>query len=224
MKIETITTPFVLGISVNCYLVEVADGFVLIDTAKTGQRRAVEAALEGAGCTPGNLKLIVLTHGDFDHCGNAAYLRQKYATRIALHGSDAGMVENGDMFASRKQLNPIMRSLMGLIFSLAAADRFKPDVLLKEDDDLAAYGLAAKVIELPGHCRGNIGLLMPDGELFCGDLLGNTGKPAVWSLVDDAATMAASVEKLKGYTITTVYPGHGKAFPITAFWEGRRAG
>lgn len=153
MRIETITTPFVLGISVNCYLVEVADGFVLIDTARSGQRGAVEAALARAGCTPGKLKLIILTHGDFDHSGNAAYLRQRFSTRIALHGGDAGMVERGDMFVGRKQPNPLMRWLVGLFAVLPEADRFTPDVLLKEGDDLSAYGLPAQVIELPGQCR-----------------------------------------------------------------------
>ena len=38
-----------------------------------------------AGCKLGSLKLIVLTHGDFDHTGNAAYLRHKYAIKIAMH-------------------------------------------------------------------------------------------------------------------------------------------
>ncbi|RLI67201.1 hypothetical protein DRO91_10540, partial [Candidatus Heimdallarchaeota archaeon] len=31
----------------------------------------LERELEKAGCKPGDLKLVVLTHGDFDHTGNA---------------------------------------------------------------------------------------------------------------------------------------------------------
>jgi glyoxylase-like metal-dependent hydrolase (beta-lactamase superfamily II) len=218
MKITTITTPFILNISVNCYLIALGDGFILVDTAKTGQRSAVEQALIAAGCVPGTLKLIALTHGDFDHCGNAAYLRQKYGAPIALHSADRGMVENGDMFASRKQPNTVMKSIVGLIFSLSQEDRFTPDRWLAEGDTLADCGLDARVIGLPGHCRGNIGLLCADGTLFCGDLLGNTGKPQMWSLVDDAAAMRDSVEKLRPLPITTVYPGHGKSFTMTEFW------
>lgn len=218
-RIQTITTPFVLNISVNCYLVGDEGGFVLIDTGKRGQRSKIEAALDAAGCKPGNLKLIVLTHGDFDHCGNAAYLRQKFSTKVALHANDRGMVENGDMFYNRKQPNPIIKAIFGWFFVLLKADRFTPDVWLKEGDELAAHGLDARVIELPGHCKGNVGLLTPGGDLLCGDLLGNVGKPEVWSLIDDHAAMAASVEKLRGLPITTVYPGHGEPFPITAFWE-----
>lgn len=222
MKIETITVPFVLHISVNCYLVRLEDGFVLIDTARRGQRARVENALDRAGCRPGNLHLIVLTHGDFDHCGNAAYLRQKFSTRIAMHRDDLGMVEKGDMFWNRKQPNPFMKRIFDLFISLSPADRFTPDLWLKEGDELSAHGLDARVIELPGHSKGNIGILTADGDLFCGDLLGNLGKPAIWSLVDDAVVMAASVEKLKDLPIETVYPGHGQSFPMAAFRANQR--
>jgi glyoxylase-like metal-dependent hydrolase (beta-lactamase superfamily II) len=215
--IETITTPFVLRIPVNCYLVTVREGFVLIDTAMSAQRSRVEQALDRAGCKPGHLKLIVLTHGDFDHCGNAAYLRQKFSAPVAIHPHDRGMVENGDMFWNRKPPNPLLKRFFGLILALSQADRFQPDRWLQEGDDLSTDGFDATVIELPGHSKGNIGILTASGDLFCGDLFGNLGRPAVWSLIDDAAAMAASVEKVKGLSVETVYPGHGKPFPMAAF-------
>jgi hydroxyacylglutathione hydrolase len=64
--------------SVNSYLVAAGDGFVLIDTGKPEKRGDLDARLSAASCTSGNLKLIVLTHGDYDHAGNAAYLREKH--------------------------------------------------------------------------------------------------------------------------------------------------
>jgi len=89
--------PFRLG-SVNCYVVETGSGFVLIDTGASNRRKDVEKELEGVGCKPGDLKLIILTHGDFDHTGNAAYLRRRFGARIAMHRDDAGMLERGDIF------------------------------------------------------------------------------------------------------------------------------
>jgi len=68
--------PYKLG-GVNCYLIETDTGYILIDTGGSNKRTDLEKELESAGCQPGNLKLIVLTHGDFDHTGNAAYLRKK---------------------------------------------------------------------------------------------------------------------------------------------------
>jgi len=217
LEITAITMPFMLNVTVNCYLVNVGEGFILIDTGRAGQRRRIERALADTGVQPGNLKLIVLTHGDFDHSGNAAYLRQKYGAKVAIHPDDAGMVERGDMFWNRQPPNPIMRALTGLIFRLSAADRFTPDRFLNAGDDLAAYGLDARVIALPGHSSGSIGLLTAEGDLFCGDLLANNNKPEVWSIVDDQAAMAASVEAVKGLDVRTVYPGHGRPFALVDF-------
>ncbi|MBU1050628.1 MBL fold metallo-hydrolase, partial [Candidatus Bipolaricaulota bacterium] len=52
---------------VNAYLVRAGDGFILIDTGFRSNRKALDAALTGAGCGVGDLKLILITHGDADH-------------------------------------------------------------------------------------------------------------------------------------------------------------
>lgn len=108
-KIKTISLllPYNLG-RVDCYLIETDTGHILIDTGGSNRRTDLEKELESAGCKPGNLKLIILTHGDFDHTGNAAYLRKEFGTKIAMHYDDSGMAERGDMFSNRK--NPIFSS------------------------------------------------------------------------------------------------------------------
>ena len=87
-----VSLPWRLG-TVNCYVVDSGAGLVLIDTGSPNGRAVLVAELVRAGCRPGDLKLIVLTHGDFDHAGNAAYLREKYGAPIAMHRDDAGMAE-----------------------------------------------------------------------------------------------------------------------------------
>ena len=83
---------------VNCYLITLDTGFVLVDTSFSKNRLEVEEELKGVGYKPKTLKLIMLTHGDFDHTGNCTYLREKYDTKIAMHNGDKGMVEKGDLF------------------------------------------------------------------------------------------------------------------------------
>ncbi|MEM8534836.1 MAG: MBL fold metallo-hydrolase [Chloroflexota bacterium] len=219
LTIKTITTQFIFRMTVNCYLVETNNGFILIDTATTGKRKTIEKELIKAGCRRGDLKLIVLTHGDFDHCGNAAYLRKTFGAKIAMHKADNGMVEQGNMFWNRKTPPFLVRAIMGLLFKLPKSDQFKSDFFLEEGDTLAAYGFDAQVVELPGHSKGSIGLLTQDGDLFCGDLLANTDKPDVWTIIDDPAAARASVETLKDLAINTVYPGHGQSFPMNVFWN-----
>ena len=89
-KTITLSLPFRLG-SVNCYLLEANDtGYILIDTGGSKKRKELEKTLEREGCKPGNLILIIITHGDFDHTGNASYLRNKYGVKIAMHHEDSG--------------------------------------------------------------------------------------------------------------------------------------
>ena len=212
-NIRTIALPLPLRMGrMNCYLIEATAGFVLIDTGGSNARAALHAALADAGCSPGSLRVILLTHGDFDHIGNAAYLRTTFGTRIAMHRDDAGMAERGDMFVNRKRPNFLVRSLIPLFTGFGAAERFTPDLYLADGDDLAQYGLEATILSLPGHSRGSVGVLTAAGELFCGDLFENTKGPALNSLMDDPAAAAASLARLERLRIGTVYPGHGQPF------------
>jgi hydroxyacylglutathione hydrolase len=101
VKIIPLSLPLGLG-KVNCYLIKTDNGCVLIDTGLDRQRANLEGELVSAGCQPGNLKLILVTHGDSDHSGNAAYLREKYGAKIAVHRGESKVVERGDMILNRK--------------------------------------------------------------------------------------------------------------------------
>lgn len=202
---------------VNCYLLKTSSGFVLIDTGFKSKRAKLEKKLAGAGCKPGDLKLIILTHGDSDHADNAAYLREKYEAKIAMHKDDAGMVERGVMGWNRKARPDRMSLLFKIITRVVKPGKFatfKPDLYIDETFDLSAYGLAAKVLHLPGHSKGSIGVLTANGDLFCGDLLYNFfGRPNS-QFIDDMSAFNASIDKVKKLNVQTVYPGHGKPFPL----------
>jgi hydroxyacylglutathione hydrolase len=221
VKIITLSLPFKLG-TVNCYLVETNTGFILIDTGSSNRHVELESELTSAGCKPGHLKLIVLTHGDFDHTGNAAYLRDKFGAKIAMHEDDSGMVERGDMFWNRSSGNRLFKLITPILFGFSKSNRFRPDSYVKEGDDFSDYGFDAQVLSIPGHSRGSIGLLTADGDLFCGDLLENSREPATNSIMDDSAACEASLQKLQGFEINTVYPGHGKPFAMDLFVIDRR--
>jgi hydroxyacylglutathione hydrolase len=198
----------------NCYLLKTDTGFILIDTGIFLQRVALKKALNEAGCKPGDLKLVVITHADWDHSGNGAWLRKKYGALIAIHRDEAEAVATGRMLKNRKNRMGILFRIMVNLSGLFIFRRFKPDVIVTDGDDLFQYRLAGRVVHVPGHSRGSIGVLTADGDFFCGDLLVNNGRPMKNKLIDDASELNASVEKLKSLSIKTVYPGHGKPFKM----------
>jgi glyoxylase-like metal-dependent hydrolase (beta-lactamase superfamily II) len=192
-------------------------GFVLIDTGLATRRADLERELDRAGCRPGDLRIIVITHGDADHAGNAAHVRGRYGTPIAMHRAEWPAVERGNMLLSRGRGTLFRRLIGGLLFRFAGlgkSDRFEPDLQLEDGYDLSGHGLDATVLHLPGHSRGSIGVLTADGDLFCGDLLTNLGEPRLNSLVDDRSDLDASLDRLRSLEIRTVYPGHGEPFAL----------
>lgn len=197
---------------VHCYLVRDGDGFVLVDTGAPNGQGCLDQNLESLGCLPGTLKLIVITHGDFDHTGNAAYLRRALGAPIGMHAEDAPMAERGDMFVNRKKPNALLRALIPRLIGFNKARRFAPDILLSEGDSLAEYGLDARVVAIPGHSKGSIGILTDEGDFVCGDLYENTQRPALNSLMDDLPAALASDARVRGLAVRTMYPGHGSPF------------
>jgi hydroxyacylglutathione hydrolase len=197
----------------NCYIIRTEIGFILIDTGRASKRIRLEKELDTAGCRPGDLNLIILTHGDFDHTGNCAYIRDRFGAKIAMHRDDSGMVEYGDMFCNRKTGGFLIKNVVNLLFRI---EKFKPDLMVDDGYDLSKHGFNAKIIHLPGHSKGSIGVLTSSGDLFCGDLFVNTKKPKLNSIIDDSAEANASAEKLRGYDVRMVYPGHGRPFRMNS--------
>jgi glyoxylase-like metal-dependent hydrolase (beta-lactamase superfamily II) len=204
--------PFKLG-GVYSYLIKTDSGFFLIDTGMTNARHQLETALDHLCCHSGDLKLILLTHGDFDHTGNAKYLRSKFNSKIAMHEEDAGMLENGDMFWHRKVKSALLKKLLPLFIRFGEKEQCTPDLFLSDGASLAEYGLEAQVLNTPGHSTGSICILTDSGDLFCGDLLTNsTDKPMLNSMMYDKAAGDTSFERLQSLPIKMVYPGHGQPF------------
>jgi glyoxylase-like metal-dependent hydrolase (beta-lactamase superfamily II) len=163
------------------------------------------------------LRLILITHGDADHAGNAAFLRARYGAKIAMHAADTGMVEKGDMGWNRKpkpdQMSLVMKmmaAVMKLFIKKGSFEKFAPDLTVGDNFDLTPFGLEATVLHLPGHSKGSIGVLTKEGDLYCGDLFYNM--PG-FKFIDTLADYGDSIKKLKGLTVRAIYPGHGKALP-----------
>ena len=211
-EIKLISLSSFIG-DVNCYLLKTEDeGFVLVDTGLSNSRKQLLRDLEIAGCKPGNLKLIILTHGDLDHVGNAAFLRQKYAAKIAIHPLEAKAVITGNMFATRKSRNLLGRIIFSTL--LARRVRFTPDLYLEDGDDLTAYGLDARILHIPGHSIGSIGVLTAEGDLICGDMFANTDKPELNPIMDDVEAAKECLFRLDKLSIKTIFPGHGTPFAM----------
>ena len=94
-------------------------------------------------------------------------------------------------------------------------EAFEPDMILSDGHDFGDIGFKAKIVHIPGHSMGSIGILTVDGDFFSGDTIINRKKPTIAEIVENEAALTASLERIKKLNIKTIYPCHGKPFPLT---------
>lgn len=192
--------------NVNCYIVADNDKAILIDT---GRKKYCEKILEK--CKEFHVSLIVLTHGHMDHCQNAAYLANALHIPIAMNKKDMNLIPDNrkQYLLAKTLLGKIVLSISLSSFEKDSLEVFEPILYLKNGDDLSEYGIAAKVVELPGHTKGSIGIEIED-NLFVGDALMNMFYPTVSMLYVDEQEMISSAKYISELGEKTIYFGHGK--------------
>lgn len=192
--------------NVNCYIVADNDKAILIDT---GRKKYREKILER--CKKFHVSLIVLTHGHMDHCQNAAYLAETLHIPIAINKNDMDLIPDNrkQSLLAKTLLGKIVLSVSLSSFEMDSLEVFDPIIYLKNGDDLSEYGIAAKVVELPGHTKGSIGIEIED-NLFVGDALMNMFYPTVSMLYVDEQEMLSSAKHISELGDKTIYFGHEK--------------
>ena len=191
----------------NCYLLSGDGGSILIDTCNYKDGPKILERIKDK-----NVKLILLTHGHFDHVSSAKYLAKRLGVPIAMSEKDVPIIGKGEdsILLGATALGKVISFFSKPVLKRARYSLFTPDVLLKDGEDLSRYGVKAHIVELPGHTKGSIGVLTDDGNIIVGDAMFNMLRPTGSRLYEDKEIMEKSVEKIKKSGAKTIYVGHGK--------------
>jgi glyoxylase-like metal-dependent hydrolase (beta-lactamase superfamily II) len=178
-------------LSTNCYFLISAGEAMLIDPG--GEAHRILKEIEGERL---KIKVIVNTHGHYDHIVGDDFLREELKAPLAIHEKDKEMlndpIKNGSYFFGDEV-------------------RVKaPEIVLQDGDELELGEEKIKVILTPGHTPGSVSLYA-EGMLFVGDLLfkdgvGRTDLPGG----SDQALFKSLVKISEFPPDTLIFPGHGE--------------
>ncbi|SES94195.1 Glyoxylase, beta-lactamase superfamily II [Pseudobutyrivibrio sp. C4] len=197
MKVGKVLLP---AAAENCYIAinEDTNESIIIDPGSAFER--IKSAVESTGTKP---VAILLTHGHFDHAGEAASTAKEYGIKVYTHEATAEELKNpsinlsGDMFGESKS--------------------YSADVFLKDDEEIDLAGLHIKCLFTPGHTPGGCCFYFPNEDIvFTGDTLfsgsvGRTDFPG-GSMSQLVGSIKSKLMTLSDDTIC--YPGHNEPTTI----------
>jgi glyoxylase-like metal-dependent hydrolase (beta-lactamase superfamily II) len=203
----------------QCYVVR-GDGVIVIDAGQPGKAADFASELEAAGIDSSEVRLIVLTHGHWDHIGSAMEIRALTGAPLAMHRAEAGAVKEAPVPLSPgvtrwgRTLNVLQRPILRFV----KVPPVEIDLELDDDDmSLEDYGVAGRIIHTPGHSPGSVSVLLDSGEAFVGDLAMNRlplrRSPGLPIFAGDRSAVIDSWKHLLALGASTIYPAHGEAFP-----------
>jgi len=192
----------------NCYLVTSGTEMILIDTGLSGNGKKIVEYVTGIGQNPSEIKYIFLTHSDMDHIGSAMELKRLTGAKVIIHTGDAPALAGNNSSRLRNK-GRFVKILMAILSKLMRFPQVEPDIILKENTDIAGF----KVLNTPGHSEGSISLYLPGKAIFVGDALtsdakGNPKRP-VKALAGDIIQAKESVKMIAGLEYDTLLVGHG---------------
>ncbi|MBE7721670.1 MAG: MBL fold metallo-hydrolase [Lacrimispora celerecrescens] len=192
--------------SVNIYLIEEHGRAILVDTGRNGSEEKILAQ-----CRKTKVELILLTHGHVDHVQNTAYLKKALGVPVALHMQDLDLIKDNAAEPLHYQgfLGMVVAEVSEKSYESDRIPEFSPEFFLKEGDRLKDYGINARIMELPGHTKGSIGIDIDGKSVIVGDALMNMFYPGLSMVYWDRGEMIKSAEKISALGARKVYFGHG---------------
>ncbi len=204
----------------QCYIIQ-SEKAIMIDGGGPKQVKGFMKALERLSLKPEDIKLIVLTHGHWDHIGSAKEIKSITGAKLALHQQEKDWLE--------KSLTPlppgvtpwghIFVKILAMFMPLVHIPATNVDIVLGDGDfPLTEYGIPGKIVYTPGHSTGSVSVLLETGDAFVGDLAMNGFplrlNPGLPILAENMQKVRASWKVLLDQGAKTIYPAHGKPFSV----------
>jgi len=193
------------GIFVNSYLVETANGVVVVDSALTvNESKALKASLDSLKKP---ILAILLTHPHPDHVAGVTYLVTPSENIPIISLESVERIMNATEAAKHAQWTPIFKEEWINKWTY-------PNRIVKDQETVTFDGLTYKVYDFGpgGDSNATSVWVLENGSnvAFVGDLVFNGHHPYIAD--DHILDWLKNLDKARDLltNTTTIYPGHGK--------------
>lgn len=213
MDIKTIDLNFFSPETIASYLLETAEGPVLMETGPDTTFGNLEAGLSRLGYAPADVKHVFVTHIHLDHSG-AAWRFAEAGSTVYVHPRGAPhLVDPEKLLKSATMIyGDRMDELWGRVRGMDG-DRV---VTLGDAENVSIGGLEIKAFDTPGHA-GHHNAYLVRGVLFTGDVAGcrisagpvipPTPPPEI-----NVEKWHASIDRIREISPDMLYPTHFGGF------------
>ena len=208
-------------------MLKARDGYLLIDISKPHDFRRFLRKLRRINIDVSEINYLFLTHSHADHTGFAEQLLQVSNAKLIVHENTIPHLINGTIESESKPVNFIYKIMMKLAVSVLK-HVYQPVTIgeeriiaIKGDNEklLKRLGIDGRIITTFGHTNDSISVVLNDGRGFVGDTCSNRstfyfGKGKRPAFIIEEELLMQSWRKIKTHGVKTIYPAHGKIFPI----------
>lgn len=199
--------------NVNAFLLDAADGLILIDTGFAGSEEKIFQAVRGLGKQPTDIRQILLTHCHPDHAGSLAALQQATGAPAYAHALDASDIRAGHVSHPPIPTPRLVQRILFWLLIRNSSPNYPAATIeheVKDGDTLPLAG-GIQVIHAPGHSAGHLAFYWPQhgGVLFAADACSNMPFLDYSIVYDDLPQAKRTLATLAKLDFATVCFGHG---------------
>jgi glyoxylase-like metal-dependent hydrolase (beta-lactamase superfamily II) len=191
----------------------------MVDGGAPKKAKEFIKATEKIGINIHDIKLIILTHGHWDHIGSVKEIKELTGAKIAMHHLEKEWLEKSlkPMPPGATTWGDILGKIITVLLPLISIPGTNVDVVIGNEGLLLdGFGILGKVIHTPGHSSGSVSILLESGEAFVGDMAMNKFplrfSPGLPIFAEDPVKLNESWKILLGQGAKMIYPSHGEPF------------
>jgi glyoxylase-like metal-dependent hydrolase (beta-lactamase superfamily II) len=197
----------------NSYLISTPGLNILVDTGKSSAYKRLLAGLNSFRLKNNRIDYLILTHTHFDHCQNAAMIKEKYQCRIMLSEKEKRFIRHGfTPFSKGTDFFTKIISAFGnhILWKRCRYMLFTGDVLIKDSFYFENLYSDIRIIKTEGHSQGSISILVDNEIAIVGDaIFGVLKNSAFPPFADNPMKLVNSWKILLNTGCEIFLPGHG---------------